>query len=294
VEVVALEAVLGRWLQQVRAAWRHSAARWLDGIAVDGKTLRGARRLGAADTHLVSACCQRRGLVLGEVAVPDKTNELGAIGPLLARLLLAGETVTFDALFTQWTVAEQVIQAGGAYLMVVKGNQPTLLAACAAATADVPPRPRRSLGRARSLESAHGRLEERTLRAAEPPPDLGWPGARQVLRLRRRVRSKATGIVLSDETVFAVTSLHPDQARPTDLLRLWRAHWGVESLHWLRDAVFGEDAATTHTGTAPQALAAFRNLAISWLHLRRGRHVTAARAAYAAHPTTLFHHLGLP
>lgn len=294
VDVVAREALLGCWLQLVRAAWRRGAARWLAGIAIDGKTLRGARRLGAADTHLVSACCQRRGLVLGEVAVPEKTNELGALDPLLARLLLAGETVTFDALFTQTAGAHAVLAAGGAYLMVVKGNQPTLLAACAAATADVPPRPRRMLGCTQSIDLAHGRLEERTLWVAEPPPDLGWPGVRQVLRLQRCFRSKATGTILSEQTVYAVTSLTPDQAHPADLLWLWRAHWGVESLHWLRDVVFGEDASTTRSDTAPHALAAFRNLAISWLHLRRGRNVTAARAAYAAHPATLLRHLGLP
>jgi hypothetical protein len=114
IDVVQLEAVLGRWLQQARAAWRRSTARWLDGIAIDGKTLRGARRLGAADAHLVSAFCQRRGLVLGQVAVPDPTNELGAISPLLAQLALADETVTFDALFSQTTVAQQVVQQGGA------------------------------------------------------------------------------------------------------------------------------------------------------------------------------------
>jgi hypothetical protein len=61
------------------------------------------------------------------------------VDPLLERLPLAGETVTFDALFTRWTVAEEVVRAGGTYLMVVKGNQPTLLAECAAATATPPP-----------------------------------------------------------------------------------------------------------------------------------------------------------
>lgn len=101
VEVAALEAAGGAWLQQVRAAWRHSAARWLDGIAIDGKTLRGARRLGAADAHLLSACCQRFGAVLGEGAVLDATNEAGAVGALLDALVLSGETVTFDAAFTQ-------------------------------------------------------------------------------------------------------------------------------------------------------------------------------------------------
>ena len=293
VDVTALEARVGAWLQQVRAAWRGSAARWLDGIAIDGKTLRGARRLGAEDAYLLSAYGQRDGLVLGEVAVPDATNELGVIGPLLERLPLAGETVTFDALFTQWTVAEQVVRAGGASLMVVKGNQATLLAACTAATAEQPSRPRRLLGGARAVELAHGRRDERTLLAVDAQ-ELPWPSARQVLRLHRRRIDTATGAVLTDETGYAVTSLTPEQAAPTALLRLWRRHWLIENdLHWVRDVVFAEDAATTRTHHAPQALAVFRNLALSLLHRWRHRHITAARQFYAAHPAALFRRLDL-
>ena len=291
VDVTALETRVGVWLQAVRAAWRRSADRWLDGIAIDGKTLRGARRLGAEDAYLLSAYGQRDGLVLGEVAVPDATNELGAIGPLLERLPLAGESVTFDALFTQWTVAEQVVRAGGAYLMVVKGNQATLLAECAAATAEQPTRPRRLLGRARSVELAHGRLEERTLLAVDAQ-ELPWPSARQVLRLQRRRVDKATGAVLTDETVYAVTSLTPAQAAPAALLRLWRRHWLIENrLHWVRDVVFAEDASTTRTAHAPQALAVFRNLALSLLHHWRRHDIIAARQYFASHPAALVRRL---
>ena len=291
VDVAALERLVGQWLQQVRAAWRRSTARWLDGIAVDGKKLRGARRLGAADAYLLSACCQRGGLVLGQVAVPDTTNELGVVTSLLERVPLIGETVTFDALFTQWTVAERVVQAGGAYLMLVKGNQPTLLADCAALTADVSTRPRRVLGRARSVELVHGRFEERALLAVEAR-ELPWPAARQVLRLHRRRIDQHTRAVLTDEVVYAVTSLAPDQARPTDLLRLWRTHWLIENtLHWVRDVVLGEDASTTHTAHAPQALAALRNLTLSLLHRWRHRRITAARQFYASHPAALFRRL---
>jgi predicted transposase YbfD/YdcC len=293
VDVAALEARVGRWLQQVRAAWLASAVRWLDGIAVDGKTLRGARRLGAEDAYLLSAYGQRDSLVLGEVAVPDATNELGVVGALLDGLPLAGETVTFDALFTQWAVAERVVTAGGAYLMVVKGNQPTLLTECAATTADRPRRPRHVLGRARSVEAAHGRLEERTLLVVDAR-ELPWPSARQVLRLRRRRVDKRTGAVLTDETVYAVTSLTPEQASPAALLRLWRRHWLIENrLHWVRDVVFAEDAATTHSAHAPQALAVFRNLALSLLHRWRGHDITAARQYYACHPAALVRRLGL-
>lgn len=294
VDVPTLERILGTWQQQVRAAWRHSAEHWLDGIALDGKTLRGARRLGAADAHLLSACCQQLGVVLGQVAVPDVTSELGAVGPLLERLPLAGETVTFDAEFTQHLVANQVVRQGGAYLLVLKANQPTLLRACAEATAEHPKRPRRALGQARTVRLAHGRLEERRLWAVAAPPDLGFPYARQVVRLHRRRIAKRTGEILTDETVYGVTSLRPEQASPQQLLRLWQRHWTIENTeHWVRDVVFGEDRATTHTAHAHQALAAFRNLAIALIHLWRGSAITAAREYYASHPAVLFRRLGL-
>jgi predicted transposase YbfD/YdcC len=288
-DVPQLETVLGSWLQALRTAWRHGTAQWLDGIAVDGKTLRGARRLGARDTHLVSACCQPHSVVLGEVAVPEKSNELSAVEPLLEALLLTGETVTFDAQFTQWVVATQVVQQGAAYFMVVKSNQPTLLADIRRATAG----PARRLGEARAVRLAHGRVEERRLGAADAR-DIAWPYARQVLCLHRRFVHKRTGRVLSDETVYAVTSLTPAQASPADLLRLWQAHWGIENrLHWVRDVIFGEDHATTRTAQAPQALAAFRNLGISLLHLWHRPDITAARADFASHPAALFLQLGL-
>jgi predicted transposase YbfD/YdcC len=294
VPVADLETVLGEWFIQVRATWRDGPCRWLDGIAIDGKTLRGARRLGAHDVHLLSACCQRHALVLGQRAVPDSTSEVGAIGAFLATLPLAGETVTFDAAFTQWLVAKQVVDQGGAYLMAVKANQPSLLHACMETTADHPKRPRRWLGQAHTHHLAHGRLEQRNLLAVVAPPDLGFPHAHQVLRLRRRFVSKRTGEVLTDETVYAVTSLSAEQATPRQLLRLWQRHWWIENReHWLRDAVFGEDINTTHTGSAPQAFAAFRNLALSWLHLGPDRNLTAAREYYAAHLTVLFRRLQL-
>ena len=290
VDIHQLEALFGTWLQQVRAAWRRSTKRWVDGIALDGKTLRGARRLGAAEAHLLTACGHRDGLVLSQTAIVNDAGELSGIGHLLDALLLEGQTVTMDAAFTQWTVAQQIVQQGGAYFMVVKGNQPEVFTTIAERTAYLG----RCLGEVQSLRSSHGRLEQRTLRVAKAPPDLGWPHARQVLCLKRYVVTKRTGEVVSNQTVFAVTSLTPDQASPAELLRLWQSHWRVESLFWIRDAVFREDHSTTRTRHAHQALAAFRNLAISLIHLWRGSRVTAAREYYASHPNALFRRLELP
>jgi predicted transposase YbfD/YdcC len=216
------------------------------------------------------------------------------VAPLLARLALAGETVTFDALFTQAAVAEAVVARGGAYLMVVKDNQPVLLRACAEATTSPLVRPARQYGQARTRRCAHGRVEERNLWAAAASPDFGLPFARQVLRLHRRRLDRRTGAVLSDETVHAVTSLGPELASPRDLLRLWWRHCWIENkLHWVRDAVVGEDASTTRTGAAPRALAVLRNLALALLHRWRRPDIMAARQFFASHPAALFHRLGL-
>lgn len=290
VDIDQLEALLGTWLQQVRSAWRRSTKRWVDGIALDGKTLRGARRLGAANTHLLAASGHLDGLVLAQVAVVDHAGELSGISALLDALLLEGQTLTMDAAFTQWTVAEQIVHQGGAYLMVVKGNQAHMRAHIAERTAYLG----RCLGQAQTRRLAHGRLEQRTLWVAKAPPDLGWPHARQVLRLDRYIVGKRTGEVLSNQTVYAVTSLAPDQASPDELLRLWQTHWRIESLFWIRDAVFREDHSTTRTAHAHQAFAALRNLVISLLHLWRGSQVTAAREYYASHPNALLRRLQLP
>jgi predicted transposase YbfD/YdcC len=288
-DVTKLEAVLANWLQDIQSVWWRSAVRWIDGIALDGKTLRGARRLGARDAHLLSACSHQLGVVLAQVAMPDTTNEAGAVGALLEALLLEGRTVTMDAAFTQWTVAEQIIRQGGAYLMMVKANQSAMLATIAERTAYLG----RCLGQHTATALAHGRIERRTLRAAKAPFDLGWPHARQVLRLERHLVAKRTGEIICHETFYAVTSLSPEQAKPVDLLKLWQAHWRIESVHWLRDAVFCEDHSTTRTAHAHQTLAAFRNLAISLIHVWRGAQVTTAREYYASHPSALFRRLQL-
>ena len=176
--------------------------------------------------------------------------------------------------------------------MVVKGNQATLLAECAAATAEQPA-PTTAAPRPGPLGRTGPRPPGRARPAGRRGPGVPWPSARQVLRLHRRRVDKATGAVVTDETVYAVTSLTPEQAAPAALLRLWRRHWTIENrLHWVRDVVFAEDASTTRTAHAPQALAALRNLALSLLHRWRHRHITAARQYYATHPAALFRRLG--
>ncbi|MCX6028493.1 MAG: ISAs1 family transposase [Chloroflexi bacterium] len=117
------EACLGRWAQQVLTtqAGKASAA-----VAADDRTLRGSQKGGAPGAHLLAAVSQRLGLTLGQCALGDKANELSAIDTLPDQLMLCGRIITADALHTQRTFAQHVLEAGGAYVLIAKDNQPSL------------------------------------------------------------------------------------------------------------------------------------------------------------------------
>lgn len=116
-----LEQVLGQWAESVLQAVSGGSA-W-EGVSIDGKTLRGSKKQGAAAAHLLSAVSHRLGLTLQQVAVDDKTNEIPLAEVLLKGLVLEGRVLTMDALLTQYSLAQQIVDGGGDYLMVVKGNQ---------------------------------------------------------------------------------------------------------------------------------------------------------------------------
>lgn len=286
-----VEAALGRWAEQ---ALRHCPPAALEGVALDGKTLRGSRRQGAADAHLLSAFSHRAGVVLGQAGVADKTNEIGAAQDLLLSLALAGRVVTADALLTQRELARTLLASGGDYLLVVKDNQPTLRDEVAEAFA-----PEvaglGATGRAGTVTQHGDRVESRQLTTATVLAEYSdWPGARQALRLERHTLHKRTGRLLRAETAYAVTSLGPERATPAQLLALWRGHWAIENqLHYIRDGAFDEDRATVRAGHAPQAMAAFRNAAIGLIRRLGTTRITATCRRFMAQPHAALHALGL-
>lgn len=293
IDVGLLERHLGRWAQQVLASVPAVAADGvcpLEGIALDGKTPRGSRKRGAVDTHLLSALSQRLGVVLGQVAVADKTNEIPTAPELLAHLVLTGRVVTVDALLTQTQLADTILAQGGDDLMVVKDNQPTLAADLATLFAD-PDAPV-----ARAEETAlHGgrRARRRLLASTELVGYVRWPGVQQVLAMERTVVRKNTGEVRT-EWAYAVTSLPPARATPTQLLTLWREHWAIENkLHYVRDVTFDEDRAGTCKDHIPQVMAALRNVAIGLARLSGQTNIAAACRHFAAQPAAALAALGL-
>jgi hypothetical protein len=133
-----LEAALGAWAEEVLASLPVAPGED-EAVALDGKTLRGSRRQGALEVHPLSALSHRLGLTLGQRAVGDKTNEITVAVPLPRGLVLEGRVFTMDALLTQRAIAEAIIDQGGDDVLVVKDNQPQLLADVQTVFRDPPP-----------------------------------------------------------------------------------------------------------------------------------------------------------
>ena len=236
----------------------------LRGQSIDGKTLCGATQHGEV-THLVSLVRHESGTALAQEAVASKIDERKAAYHLLAPTRLPQSVTTTDALYTQVKQAEQILAGGGHYLMVVKRNQPSLYQAIELAFAALPPinREERAFWQFQThitTDKAHGRLERRTLQSTPALNDyLEWPGVAQILRRTCQRTQLKTG-KCTTHVRLAVTSLPRSIVSLAQIELLWRRHWTIENqLHHVRDVSFGEDRCQVHTGTSPQALAAFRN-----------------------------------
>jgi predicted transposase YbfD/YdcC len=253
------------------------------GLAVDGKAVRGANRHGAT-VHLVGLVRHDDGRVLGQRAVADKSNEITAAPRLLAGRDLRGTVTTMDALLTQHELATQIRAQGGHYLMVVKANQPTLLAAIHTLFAQPPaPLATDAADEVSTCDKGHGRLEIRTLaRSAAPNDYLAWPDVGQVLRRTCQRVDLATGEI-EEEVTYGLTSLPPAAATAAQVEALWRGHWTIENrVHRVRDGTWGEDACQIRVGHAPQALAALRNGLLSLLRALGWTQIADATRHYGA------------
>ena len=234
-------------------------------VAVDGKTLRAARRMGAPATHLVAVFAHRVRLVLGQLAVAEKSNEIPCVRALLRTFQKTRLLVTVDAMHTQTATAKLICATlKSHYLMIVKSNQPKLLARIQALPwAQVP------LTHNEESQPAHGRVETRTLKVLTTVRGIGFPHARQVIQITRDRVAVATG-QRSREIVYAVCSVAFEHAHPRTIAAWLRDHWSIENaVHWVRDVTFDEDRSTVRTGTAPQVMASIRNTALN-LHRLAG------------------------
>jgi predicted transposase YbfD/YdcC len=278
-----LEAKLGAWAEGLLAGMPSPQA-VEEGIAVDGKTLRGSQQHGAPGAHLLSALAHRLGVTLGQQAVADRTNEMPVALDLLHQLVLEGRVVTMDALLTQRQIAPQIVAAGGDYVMVVKANQPQLQEDITTVFA-LPPIVGETRTVAETVDGGHGRIEQRRLQTSDVlVGDSDWPGFAQVFQLERQVIRKKTGAV-RQERVTGVTSLPLERADATRLLGLVRGHWRIENQsHWVRDVTCDEDRSHVRCGNLPQVLAALRNTVIGLMRQAGHTNIAAACRRFAAQP----------
>lgn len=271
----ALDGAVGRWL---RDRSRPAAGGKLRGLAVDGKSLRGAARAHGRKIHLLAALDHADGLVRAQMDVGDKTTEITCFKPVLQGIGdLAGMVVTSDAMHTQRDHADYLLGRGAHYIAIVKANQPTLRKQLKKLPWGRMPLQGRTRG------TGHGRGEIRRIKVCTVT-GLLFPGARRAIQLKRRRVHRRTGKI-TIKTVYAITSLTAEQATAAQLAALIRDHWQIDALHHIRDITFAEDASQLRTGNAPRAMATWRNLAIGALRLAGATNI-ATRLRHNARDAT--------
>jgi predicted transposase YbfD/YdcC len=232
-------------------------------VAIDGKAIRATSK-EAQPVHQLSAYDVKTGVVLFQVNVQEKQNEISALKPLLTPAFIKGRIFTLDAMHTQTEMCAKVDRFGGAYLLVAKDNQPTLVQDLTAFFADPPWD--WSWAQAETWDKAHGRFEHRRIICS---PDLNdwfasrWAGVAQVFRLERNTTFLKSG-ARRQQIIYGISNLSVANAPALRMLQLNRDHWGIENrLHWRRDVTLGEDGCQTRTGAAPGILARLNSAILS-------------------------------
>jgi len=247
-------------------------------IALDGKTIRRSfdKSLGKTAIHLVSAWSQVNHLILGQVKVDDKSNEITAIPALLRLLVIKGALITIDAMGCQTEIAKQIVDQQGDYLLAVKNNQKHLYQDIEHlfkhATAEN--FQSEQFDAAKTVSKGHGRIEIRNCQVISDPIWLAhlrgrklWKNLISIVKVEceRRINGK-TG---NRESRFYICSR---DLSASELLNAARAHWGVENnVHWVLDVVFNEDNHRARIGNSSENMSMMRRLAINMLNQEKSR-----------------------
>jgi len=265
-------------------------------ISIDGKVLRGTLDEAQHGTYLLAAYLPNEGIVLMEIAIEGKGYEIPGAAKLLKMVDLRGKVVMGDALHTQRAISIQIVEAGGEYVWIAKGNQAQIEEDIRLwFEPDPDPIPGmaylpKDLETVTQVSKGHGRLEARTLTVSSQLQDfLDWPYLEQVFQLERRSVSTKTGEV-QEQILYGFTSLSRDEITPKKLLKLVRSYWGIENgLHYRRDVTLHEDRTRMTKGNTAQVMACLNNLVIG-LVLTRTDHpyLPQARRFFSAHPDQAF------
>ena len=240
-------------------------------MSLDGKTHKGSydREQGQSALQTVSAWASEHRLMLAQVKVEDKSNEITAIPALLELLDLSGCIITIDAMGTQKEIAQQIISAQADYVLTLKGNHPTLYKQVSDWFDSAQAQGWEGIDASydHRVEAGHHRLEIRRIWCV-PVAELGdlyqqeqWAGLKTIVIVERTRRLwKET----THEVQFYLSSLEADAV---NIGRAIRQHWGIENqLHWTLDVTFGEDRSRVRRGHGPENLGLLRRLALNALH----------------------------
>ncbi len=244
------------------------------GIAIDGKTLRGSfdQAAGQSPLHTITAFATDTRLVLRQMSVGEKSNEIPAVPVLLQLLELDGAVVTLDAMHCQVETARAIVEREADYVLTVKQNQPQLHQRLSELFAQYAEDDYQIDGLRKQISAkrrSHGRIEQRACYVIAAPKGeqvfARWPSLRSIGMLYRHstTRDKQGELQETHDVVFFLSSLPPRVRRLNQLLR---DHWSIEnSQHYVLDVTFSEDASRIRTGSAPEVAAAFRRLSLNIL-----------------------------
>jgi predicted transposase YbfD/YdcC len=281
-DVVVLSQVLGRFL----GAQTQPVVEWVAGLvhlALDGKSLCGTGSEGEAPHGLLGVYAVAAGLVQHLLPIAGKGQERAAASAFVAQGC-RGYLVTADALHTQRTFCRQIKRQGGEYLLIAKRNQRTLHADIALLFS-LEPTPLFPEQQASLTESGHGRIVTRSIRTSCELNDYlrdRWHGVEQVFAVTRRVVRKGK---VTEQVVYGLTSLTPEQAPPHVRLALLQAHWQIENRsHWRRDVILGEDGCPVRQPQVAMVLAALNCLVLALVDRLGFPNARSAIRTFAAHP----------
>lgn len=253
--------------------WMAAISDLTDGeiIALDGKQLRRSHDKGdgKAAIHMVSAWATNNRLVLGQVKVDEKSNEIKAIPELLRRLDIQGCLVTIDAMGCQVEIAELIQEKGGDYLFSLKGNQSNLHEDVVLLFDDLEESDYSAYAYdyAKTVDKDHGRIEVRHCWTISDPALIQHlRGADRFPALHTLVRVRSERYVGDDHSVEDRYFIGSATAQAAEALRATRTHWQVEnSLHWILDIAFREDESRLRKANGPQNFAVLRHIALNAL-----------------------------
>jgi predicted transposase YbfD/YdcC len=274
-----LDRALCAWVAALRRA-QHSARLRYRSLHVDGKAVKKAGPKGGRVPMLLSARADD-GTIAAQMPITAKTNEIPMFAPLLDRIDdLTDTVVTADQLHTQRAHATYLHQQGAHYVFTVGENQPRLYTAL-----DALPWKDIAIEHA-TLDRGHGRIEVRTIKTLPPTEQLRslFPHLEQAFLLERYIYAP-DATLQGAVAVLGITSLPTTHADAAAIAAYVRGHWSVESLHWIRDAILGED--NSPIKGAYQAMAAIRNLIIGICSLRGIRNLASQLRACHRDPYRL-------